>query len=120
MIQLSLSNLFIVFIGGGLGASLRFLFSRMINNYTGKLWTGTLFVNLLGCLIFFLLSQYAADSKIDYQIFLKIGLLGSLTTFSTFSFEVVTLIKTGRVYEGLLVLALNVVIGVIIGIGILK
>ncbi|MBT7609316.1 MAG: CrcB family protein [Bacteriovoracaceae bacterium] len=120
MIQLSFLNLAIIFLGGGFGASLRFLFSRKLNTFSGKIWAGTLFVNLLGCLIFFLLSQYATDSKSEYQMFLKVGLLGSLTTFSTFSFEVVTLFKAGRIYEGLLVLALNIVFGIIIGIWILK
>ena len=120
MIQLTFSNLAIIFLGGGFGASLRFFFSRILNTYSGKIWAGTLFVNLVGCLIFFLLSQYASDSKIEYQVFLKIGLLGSLTTFSTFSFEVVTLLKSGRMMEGLLVLGLNIVFGIIIGIGILK
>ena len=120
MIQLTFSNLAIIFLGGGLGASLRFFFSLILNNYSGRIWTGTLFVNLLGCLIFFLLSEYASDSKVEYQAFFKIGLLGSLTTFSTFSFEVVTLLKSGRLTECLLVLGLNMVFGIIIVIGILK
>ncbi len=120
MLQLTFSNLAIIFLGGGFGATLRFFFSRMMNQYSGKLWAGTLFVNILGCLIFFLLSQYATHTKINYQIFFKVGLLGSLTTFSTFSFEVVTLFKTGRIYEAILVIGLNIVFGVIIGIWILK
>lgn len=120
MIQLSFTNFAIVFLGGGFGASLRFFFSKILNNYSGKIWAGTLFVNLVGCLVFFMLSQYASDSKLEYQIFFKVGLLGSLTTFSTFSFEVVSLLKTGRFMEGMLVLGLNIVFGIIIGIGILK
>ena len=120
MITASFSGLLTIFLGGGIGASLRFIFSNLINNFSGKIWTGTLFVNLLGCLIYFILSSSFQELRPSYQLLLKTGLLGSLTTFSTFSFEVVTLLKSGRVLEGLSVLALNVVFGIVIGIWVLK
>ena len=50
----------------------------------------------------------------------KAGVLGSLTTFSTFSVELVSLLKEGRWQEAVVVILLNIVFGIIIGIGILR
>lgn len=116
---LSLKLSFFIFLAGGLGANLRWVLSYVVDKFTGKIWTGTLVVNLIGCLIFFLISRYQPTDK-ELDLIIKTGILGSLTTFSTFSFEIVTLLKTGRTTEALLVFALNIFLGVIIGIGIIR
>lgn len=116
---LSLKLSFFIFLAGGLGANLRWLLSFFVDKFTGKIWTGTLAVNLIGCLLFFLVSKYQPSDK-ELEVIFKTGLLGSLTTFSTFSYEIVTLLKTGRTTEALLVFALNIFLGVIIGIGIIR
>ncbi len=110
---------FCIFMAGGLGANLRWITSHFANKLTGKMWSGTLVVNLIGCLIFFLVSRYQPSNK-ELELVFKTGLLGSLTTFSTFSYEVVTLIKAGRLTEALLVFSLNIFLGIIIGIGIIR
>lgn len=120
MLQFTMLNAVIVFGGGGIGAMLRWVLSIPISSSSGRFWMGTLFVNLLGCLIFFLLSKFASDMGRDYDLFIKTGILGSLTTFSTFSFDVVSLFKQGMIRESILVLFLNVFFGIIIGIGILR
>jgi len=109
----------LVFLAGGIGANLRWILSTFINKFSGKVWSGTLFVNLLGCLLFFLISRYQPSER-ELEFIFKTGLLGSLTTFSTFSFEIVTLIKTGRIAEAFLVFGLNILFGIIIGIGIIR
>ena len=116
---LSLKFSFFIFLAGGLGANLRWILSLFVDKFTGKIWTGTLAVNLIGCILFFLISKYQPSDK-ELEFILKTGLLGSLTTFSTFSFEMVTLLKSGRISEALLVLGLNIFLGIIIGIGIIR
>ena len=120
MVQISLLNLFFIFIGGGFGATLRYITTISLNHFSGRIWVGTLAVNTIGSVVFFLLTQYLGEMRDNYQLLIKVGILGSLTTFSTFSFEVVSLMKSGRTVEGVLVLLLNIVFGIVIGIGIFK
>lgn len=108
-----------IFMAGGIGANIRWLLNHFFHKKLGTVWGGTLAVNLIGCLLFFLVSRYQPSDK-ELEIIFKTGLLGSLTTFSTFSFEVVTLIKAGRFAEASLVFGLNIFLGIIIGIGILR
>lgn len=88
----------IVFLGGGLGSSLRFFISRYFNSATQSIPLGTLSVNILGSLFLgFLLGQVA---KNDFQsantmLFLTTGFCGGFTTFSAFAFENVELLKSG-------------------------
>jgi len=117
--MLNLQNFFLVFIGGGAGATLRFMATHLVKGMNARIWIATFAVNLIGCLVFFLLSRIGLETK-SSQMLLKVGLLGSLTTFSTFTFEVVTLVKQGLYIEAALVILLNVICGVVIGIGILR
>ena len=110
-----------VFVGGGLGALLRWILSSVVNNQFKIFWTGTLFVNVLGSLIFFLLSKIELPTApVNLSLALKTGLLGSLTTFSTFSFEIITLLRDGKALEGLLVILLNLSFSIFIGVLVFK
>ena len=107
--------------GGGLGAILRWLLSSLINNQFKLIWSGTLFVNVVGSLILFSLSKIELPStSINLNLALKTGLLGSLTTFSTFSFEIMTLLREGKFLEVLLVVCLNLVFSLLAGVLIFK
>jgi CrcB protein len=109
-----------VFVGGGLGASFRFLSTLLVVNQNLKAWVGTLLVNLIGCFFIFLGMKFKFFENEMNNVLLKVGLLGGLTTFSTFSLEVVNSFKTGNIKEGLLILFLNIVFGIAIGIGIFR
>ncbi len=120
MPTLTLNHFLMVFLGGGVGATLRWFLTWGVLAASGRAWLGTLFVNLLGCLIYFILAKSFQDMKPGHDLLLKVGILGSLTTFSTFAYDVVFLFKQGLFKEGLIALLLNVFFGIIIGVWILR
>ncbi len=87
-------NFFWVAAGGALGASLRFISSSFFNLFYPNLPIGTFFINVLGSFIVGLLIntlEMRSYSEIFIKYFLIIGVLGSYTTFSAFSYEVIEL-----------------------------
>lgn len=92
-------RVFYIAFGGACGALLRYWVSGIAHKAWGSSFAwGTLTVNLIGSfLIGFLWGVF--DSLIvsqNVRFFIFIGLLGSFTTFSTFSFESFNLIKDGE------------------------
>ena len=88
-----------VALGGMLGCLLRWWLALLLNQYYPSVPPGTLAANLVGCYIigialgFF--SAYPAFAP-EWRLFVTTGFCGGLTTFSTFSAEVVTLLQSGR------------------------
>lgn len=109
-----------IFLGGGVGAVLRFLLDQLIQQYAPYYWLGILIVNLLGATAFFLYYKYSLPSHQNFDLFILTGLLGGLTTFSTFSFQAVSLLLKGHWGQALSVVLLNVVLGILIGVFILS
>jgi len=92
-----------VFTGAGLGALLRWLLGRHINPIFPTLPLGTLAANLLGGLLMGLAVEFFARRTglpPEVRLLIITGFLGGLTTFSTFSAEVVTLIARGEYLWG--------------------
>lgn len=78
----------LVFLGGGLGATLRWGLSVLAVRLTGSAHAATLLVNVLGCLVMgVLLAWFQTRPHMAWQLLLTTGVLGGLTTFSTFSAE---------------------------------
>ena len=80
----------IIGIGGFVGGILRFFVSGWIQSGAITFPLGTLGVNFLGSFILSLvmyLSEYAGLFSEEVRVFWSIGLIGSFTTMSTFSYE---------------------------------
>jgi len=86
-----------VMVGGALGASLRFLIGQGFALYLPTAFPlGTLVANGLGCFtmgIFFTLSQHFSGFNPHWRLLLMTGMMGALTTFSTYSMETVQLLR---------------------------
>ena len=77
---------------------------------------GTLAVNVLGCFLIGLLHGMAETRSLlgpDIRIFLFIGVLGGFTTYSTFGFESLALLKDGAILKASLNIILHVLLGLI-------
>jgi fluoride exporter len=95
-------------IGGFIGAILRFVLSGWIQSGVTSFPLGTLGVNFIGSFFLSLilyLSEYRGFFSEEVRIFLTIGILGSFTTMSTFSFESFKLLEQGELGT----LSLNVI-----------
>ena len=100
--------------GGGVGAVLRYLLHQWIGATAAGFPLGTLVVNALGCFAIGLAGaglSTAAGHATELRLLVVVGLLGGFTTFSTFGWETVALLREDRVGLALLnvVLALVVV-----------
>ena len=111
-----MTTLLAVMLAGGLGAGLRHGVSVLAMRWLGPGFPwGTLAVNVagsaaMGLLIALLLSR---PQLVPYRAFLATGLLGGLTTFSTFSLDAVALWERGDAG-----LAIGYVLGsLVLGIG---
>ncbi|XBS70915.1 fluoride efflux transporter CrcB [Acerihabitans sp. KWT182] len=88
-----------VFIGGGLGSVLRWYVSLKLSSSSLHIPAGTLTVNLVGAFVIGLcLALFVRMTSIEpvWKLFITTGLCGGLTTFSTFSAEVITLMLNGQ------------------------
>ena len=93
-----LNNLLLVFIGGGIGSILRFGTNLFINHYAFS-HIGTLVVNVLGSFLFGIIVAIGEDKSNYFNLFLLTGLLGGFTTFSQFSYDVITLQSNDNLYS---------------------
>jgi CrcB protein len=90
---------FSVFIGAGLGACLRWWLSMRLNSVLPELPLGTLASNLIGgYVIGAAVAFFAIKVQIppEVRLFVITGFLGGLTTFSTFSAEVVGMLAQSQ------------------------
>jgi CrcB protein len=88
-----------VAVGGALGCLLRWYLAIFLNRYFPAIPPGTLAANLIGCYIIGVgIALFALSPGIspEWRLFVTTGFCGGLTTFSTFSVEVVTLLQAGR------------------------
>lgn len=97
-----------IFTGAGLGALLRWGLGARLNPLLPSLPLGTLVANLVGGLLIGLaIAWFGRNPGVppELRLFLITGFLGGLTTFSTFSAEVVTTLMRGEYGWGLAIAA---------------
>ena len=110
----------LVFCGGGLGAVLRYMVTSAVTLRLGSNFPhGTLSVNVLGSFLIGIIMGVlmmavpkGAGISEEARLFLVVGVLGGFTTFSSFSLETLTLLRTGQMLLG----AVNVVVNCLLGI----
>lgn len=108
-----LHTYFAIACGGAIGACLRYFLSHESIKLLGKGFPfGTLIVNVLGsfalgCLYVWIEQEHREISQ-ALRLFVGVGLLGALTTFSTFSYETVLLLQHGEYIKSVLNVFLNV------------
>ena len=93
-------NILLVSAGGAVGATIRFLATNSIRYFFPNFPIGTLIVNIIGSFFIGFLISYMENKNISSNIiryFLIIGILGSFTTFSTFSFEILDMINNRKI-----------------------
>jgi CrcB protein len=94
-------------IGGFIGANARMLVHTLFALYLPiRFPLGTFVINVLGSFVLGFVATLIAERGLargeDVRYFVNVGLLGAFTTFSTFSFETVDLMKDGRLGMALL------------------
>lgn len=109
-----LQQYLLVFLGSGLGGASRFGVSQLVAWKLGKTAFpyATLIVNVVGsfliALIIFLATETAAISP-NTRLFLTTGIMGGLTTYSTFDYETMSLFQNGETAVGLANVGLTLV-----------
>jgi len=111
-----IKNLLLVGLGGGIGSIARYLWQKWFSeNYPHPFPWGTFLVNLCGC--FLIGVFYAATEKTSVlspqaRLLLITGFCGGFTTFSTFAFENMNLLRSGDILYFSVYIAASVVLGI--------
>lgn len=111
-----LKSIFAIFLGGGIGSVLRYSIQMLLHEriipYNFP-WA-TLTVNIVGCFLIGLF--YALSDKLslspEIRLLLTAGLCGGFTTFSTFSNDIVELIRQGEVLFAAIYILASILLGV--------
>ena len=98
--------------GGFIGAVCRYLIGLIPVNENLAFPVKTFAINILGSFIIGLIAGLALKNNAlnpRVVLFLKVGICGGFTTFSTFSLEAWTLLEQGKMLSGGLYIALSVI-----------
>jgi fluoride exporter len=111
----------IVGFGGFLGTVCRYLLTLIpISNKSGFPIV-TLSVNVIGALLIGILAALTTRYEgvnADLMTFLRVGICGGFTTFSTFALEISNLFGAGKVGMGILYISLSLILGLFaVGLG---
>lgn len=112
-----MTNLFAIGIGGAIGALLRYGIAIATSSFItleNDFPLGTFIANMIGAFLMGLLYQtfnQSAGHSEPFQLFLTTGMLGALTTFSTFALEGVNLHRAGNISVGLTYIILSNIFG---------
>ena len=109
--------LLLVGLGGALGSILRYVISLFIGRNVPVVFPlGTLLVNISGCFLiglFYAMSEKYTGFHPEWKLFLITGICGGFTTFSTYSYDMLVLLKQGATLQFVLYAAGSVVLGLL-------
>jgi len=110
-------HLMIIGCGGFIGAVLRYLVSGWIQQISrsGTFPWGTLGVNCIGCFIIGGLGGLVENHELfspEIRLFVLVGILGGFTTFSTFSYETLALIRDQEIVSVFINILGHIVLGI--------
>jgi len=119
--------LFYVAVGSALGGVSRYLLGGLVQRILDTTFpAGTLFVNVSGSFLLGAILRYAVDTPSlspEVRALLTIGFCGGYTTFSTFSYETVALLRDGEWTRASLYVAASVLLsiaGTLLGFGLAR
>jgi CrcB protein len=96
-------RLLLIAVGGGIGSVARYLVSLLAAGWFGSEFPyGTLIVNVAGAFVIGLVQELGTEALLipdDVRLFVTTGMLGGLTTYSTFSYETVRLMEVSAWYQ---------------------
>ncbi len=108
---------FLVFLGGGLGAVMRYGMTIGVGRMAGTGFPlGTLSVNVIGSFLMGVIVAWFAfrgEGGQDWRLFLTTGLLGGFTTFSAFSLETMLLYERGDTMLAAVYVILSVMVSIL-------
>ncbi len=108
----ALKAILAISIGAALGALLRWVLALKLNSLFPEIPPGTLVANLFGAYVIGVAIAYFAtepDIPGEWRLLIITGFCGGLTTFSTFSAEVVSLLQQGRAAMAASIVAVHVI-----------
>lgn len=107
--------------GGFLGTVCRYLLSLIPITNKSDFPIVTLLINVIGAFLIGILAAFATKNKgisADLIAFLRIGICGGFTTFSTFALEISDLFGAGKAWMGILYISLSLALSLIaVGLG---
>jgi CrcB protein len=103
-------SLLSIALGSVIGAWLRWGISLKFNSVFENISFGTVIVNLIGAFIIGLAVSFFSNSSIspNYKLFVVTGFCGALTTFSTFSVEIIALLQASKFEYAISIIAIHV------------
>lgn len=108
-------NIIVVGLGGFVGAVCRYLIGLIPVNEVTVFPIKTFIINIVGCIVIGLITVATTKNNTlnpQLLLFLKVGVCGGFTTFSTFALETAELMKNGNAMIALVYMVGSVLVGV--------
>ena len=111
---MDLKSLVLVFFGGGIGSSIRYIVTTYSSKNLITFPIGTSISNLVGCFVIGSLIAYYDKYNIarkDIYLLVSVGFCGGLTTFSTFILDIFHMLKNENLLTLLSYFSVNFILG---------